>query len=197
LKEPFCARCSQPFDGAIIGPFNCENCADRDLHFEAAVSCYRSCGGVREVIHRFKYGGQLPLRRLVGRWLTETLEDSRIAGRRFDCIVPVPLHAARKRERGFNQAELLAVELRCASRLPVRPLLKRIRYTTTQTRFVRAERIKNLAGAFRLRRGCDVRDWRVLLVDDVLTTGSTLSECADVLRRAGAAAVFAVTAARG
>jgi competence protein ComFC len=197
LKAPFCARCSQPFDGAITGPFNCENCADRHLHFEAAVSPYRSCGVVREVIHRFKYGAQLPLRRLVGQWLTKALEDPRIAGRHFDCIVPVPLHAARKRERGFNQAELLAIELHRACRLPVRPLLKRIRYTTTQTQFVRAERIKNLAGAFRLRRGCDVRDCCVLLVDDVLTTGSTLSECADVLRQSGAASVFAATAARG
>jgi predicted amidophosphoribosyltransferase len=80
---------------------------------------------------------------------------------------------------------------------PVRPLLQRIRYTTTQTRFDRRERMENLAGAFRLRRGAVVQGLRVLLVDDVLTTGSTLSECAAVLKKSGALSVHAATAARG
>jgi predicted amidophosphoribosyltransferase len=76
-------------------------------------------------------------------------------------------------------------------------VLDRIRYTTTQTQFDRHERMENLKGAFRLRRGCDVQGLRMLLVDDVLTTGSTLSECASVLKRAGARSVHAITAARG
>ena len=104
---------------------------------------------------------------------------------------------ARKRERGFNQAELLAFELQRHSDLPVRDMLQRIRYTTTQTQFDRSERMENLKGAFRLRRGCNVQGLRVLLVDDVLTTGSTLSECAKVLKKAGAVSVHAATAARG
>lgn len=197
ILPPFCAKCSQPFAGAISDLFTCVNCEDRILHFDAAVSCYRSRGAVRKVIHDFKYGRQLHLRHLAGRWLVETLEDPRLAGRRFDCIVPVPLHAARKRERGFNQAELLALELQRQSDLPVREMLQRIRYTTTQTQFDRSERMENLKGAFRLRRGCHVQGLRVLLVDDVLTTGSTLSECAKVLKKAGALSVHAATAARG
>lgn len=197
LRAPFCDRCSQPFAGAITERFTCANCHDRELHFEAAISAYRSRGVVREVMHDFKYGRQLHLRHLLGRWLCETLDDPRLAGRRFNCLVPVPLHPARERERGFNQALVLARLLGRASRLPVQPLLQRIRYTTTQTRFDRDERMENLAGAFRLRRGADVQEWRVLLIDDVLTTGSTLSECAAVLKKAGARSVHAATAARG
>jgi competence protein ComFC len=197
IRPPFCAKCSQPFTGAITGAFICANCANRLLHFEAAVSAYRSRGVAREVVHRFKYGRQIHLRRLLGRWLAEALQDSRLASRRFDLVVPVPLHPARQRERGFNQAELLAVELRRASGLVVRSVLQRTRYTATQTQFDRSERMENLRGAFRLRRGSNVQDLRMLLVDDVLTTGSTLSECASVLREAGARSVHAVTVARG
>lgn len=197
LRAPFCDRCSQPFNGAITERFTCANCHDRELHFEAAISAYRSRGVVRKVMHDFKYGGQLHLRHLIGRWLCETLADPRLANGDFDCLVPVPLHPARERERGFNQAQLLAQSLGRASQRPVRPLLQRIRYTTTQTRFDRAERMENLAGAFRLRRSADVQECRVLLIDDVLTTGSTLSECASVLKKAGARSVHAATAARG
>ena len=122
---------------------------------------------------------------------------ARLSGRTFDVIVPVPLHPARERERGFNQSALLAELLSDRIALPSKPALERIRYTTTQTAFDRAERMQNLHGAFRLRKKADVRDLRVLLIDDVLTTGSTLSECARVLRRAGASCVYAATAARG
>jgi phosphoribosylpyrophosphate synthetase len=80
--------------------------------------------------------------------------------------------------------------------IPCKPVLKRIRYTTTQTALDRAERMENLHNAFRLRKNTDVRGLRVLLIDDVLTTGSTLSECALVLKRAGASSVYAATAAR-
>ncbi|HXA09220.1 MAG TPA: ComF family protein [Chthoniobacterales bacterium] len=197
IVPPFCAKCSQPFDGAITGTFTCANCQDRVLHFEAAVSAYRSRGVVRKVMLDFKYGRQIHLRHLLGRWLSETLADPRLAGRHFDLIVPVPLHPAKKRERGFNQAELLAAVLRRRSGVRVENVLQRTRYTLTQTQFDRSERMENLRGAFRLRRGSNVQDLRMLLVDDVLTTGSTLSECASVLKKAGAHSVHAATAARG
>ena len=112
------------------------------------------------------------------------------------CVIPVPLHPARKRERGFNQAELLAELFAARAGLTLRTRLERIRYTTTQTAFDRAERMENLRDAFRLRKKADVRGLRVLLIDDVLTTGSTLSECARVLKAGGAISVHAATAAR-
>jgi len=196
IVPPFCSRCSEPFPGAITGEFRCANFEHRQLHFEAAVSAYRSRGIVRRIVLDFKYGKQMHLRHLLGRWLAAALHDSRLRGRHFDLIVPVPLHPARQRERGFNQAELLAQLLSAKMPVPARGVLERTRYTTTQTAFDRSERMENLRGAFRLRKRADVRGLRVLLIDDVLTTGSTVSECARVLKEAGASSVYAATAAR-
>src|SRR5437773_4024903 len=197
IVAPFCAKCSEPFPGAITQTFRCANCEHRVLHFDCAVAAYRSRGLVRKLVHEFKYAKQRHLRYPVAGWLRETLSDPRLRGRHFDVIIPVPLHPARERERGFNQATLLAELLATSTTAPLRAALERTRYTTTQTAYDRAERMENLHGAFRLRKNQDVRDLRVLLIDDVLTTGSTLSECARVLRRAGASCVYAATAARG
>jgi ComF family protein len=196
IKPPFCYTCSEPFEGDITGSFSCANCAHRRLHFESAVSAYRSRGIVRKLVHDFKYHGHIHLRRPIAAWLSEALSDARLDGRRFDMVVPVPLHPARRRERGFNQAELLAEVMCAGAGLRMRNALERVRYTTTQTAFDRTERMENLRGAFRLRRKIDVRGLRVLLIDDVLTTGSTLSECARVLKASGALSVHAATAAR-
>jgi ComF family protein len=196
IVPPFCAKCSEPFEGAITGPFICANCAHRIIYFDAAVAAYRSRGIVRQIIHDFKYNRQIHLRHLVAHWLGSALDDPRLRGRRFDVAVPVPLHPARKRERGFNQATFLAELLSAQISIQWRPLLERIRYTTTQTALDRSERMENLHNAFRLRKNMNVQDLRVLLIDDVMTTGSTLSECARILKSAGAISVHAVTAAR-
>ena len=196
IVHPFCAKCSEPFAGAITGPFACANCAHQTLHFEAAVAAYRSRGIVRKLVHDFKYGGQIHLRHVIGYWLRAALDDPRLRDARFDIIVPVPLHPARERERGFNQAALLAELVAEKMSVEIKPVLERVRFTTTQTAFDRDERMENLHNAFRLRKKADVRHLRVLLIDDVLTTGSTLSECARVLRRAGAVSIHAATAAR-
>ena len=196
IVAPFCQKCSEPFEGAITGVFTCANCAHRRIYFDAAVAAYRGRGIVRQMIHEFKYGRQIHLRHLVARWLHAALDDERLCGRRFDVIVPVPLHPARQRERGFNQASVLAELLSAQTSIPAKPVLERIRYTTTQTALDRSERMENLHNAFRLRKNGDVRSLRVLLVDDVLTTGFTLNECARVLKRAGAFSVHAATAAR-
>src|SRR6266446_6023654 len=189
---PFCQKCSEPFEGAITDTFTCANCAHRTIHFDAAVAAYRS----RRIVHTFKYGRQIYLRHLVARWLYAALDDERLRDRRFDIIIPVPLHPTRERERGFNQASLLAELLSAEISIQSKPALERIRYTTTQTALDRAERMENLHNAFRLRKNTSVQGLRVLLIDDVLTTGSTLSECARVLKHAGAISVHAATAAR-
>jgi ComF family protein len=196
IVPPFCEKCSEPFIGAITGTFHCANCANRKIHFDAAIAAYRSRGIVRRVILDFKYGRQTHLRHLIGEWLCAAFRDPRLCGRPFDVAIPVPLHPARQRDRGFNQAELLADFMGRRMSIPTQSALERTRYTTTQTAFDRTERIANLRNAFRLRKKADVRGLRVLLVDDVLTTGSTLSECARILKAAGAGSVHAVTAAR-
>jgi competence protein ComFC len=196
IVPPFCARCSEPFTGAMNGTFNCANCAHREIHFDSAIAAYRSRGIVRRVILDFKYGKQTHLRHLVGEWLCAAFRDPRMSGSSFDLAIPVPLHPARRRERGFNQAELLAALLSRRMSIKTATALERTRYTTTQTAFDRTERMENLRNAFRLRKNVSVQGLRLLLVDDVLTTGSTLSECARILKAAGAKSVHAVTAAR-
>jgi ComF family protein len=197
IEPPFCRRCSEPFAGAIDGEFECPNCADRDLHFDCAVAPFLSRGVVREFIHRLKYDRETFLRRPLAAWLAEALTDERLARQPFDLIVPVPLHAARLRERSFNQAALLAALLSEHCGVPTLECLRRIRYTSTQTRLDRHERTENLRGAFRVRDPAALQGSHLLLVDDVFTTGATVDECARVLRLAGAASVRVATVARG
>ena len=196
ITAPFCETCSAPFFGQIDGAFTCPNCRERRFHFTCAVACYQSRDAVRELIHRFKYNGKVHLRNVLIDWLAETLNDTRLQSPSCDHIVPVPLHSTRERERGFNQAQILAEGLARRSGIPLFDCMKRTRYTTTQTIFDREERMENLRGAFRMRQHADVRNLHLLLIDDVLTTGSTVDECARVLMDAGAASVRVATVAR-
>src|SRR5213082_900812 len=142
IVAPFCQQCSEPFEGAIATAFTCANCTHRTIYFDAAVAAYRGRGIVRQIIHDFKYGRQIHLRHLVARWLYAAFDDERLRGSQFAIMVPVPLHATRLRERGFNQASLLAALLSAQTSISSRPVLERIRYTTTQTALDRSERME-------------------------------------------------------
>lgn len=146
-------------------------------------------GTLRALVHALKYDGYRSLARVLGRWMREHGGD--VIGD-ADIAVPVPLHRRRARERGFNQAEDLARE----TGLPVVRALRRVRATPSQTDLPAARRHANVRGAFAVRRRIDVRGLRVLIVDDVCTTGATIDACARVLRQAGAVRVSALTAAR-
>ena len=197
VKPPFCQCCSHPFDGAIETEFQCPNCQDRLMHFTCAVAARHARGLVRNLIHDFKYNKREYLRRPLAEWLAETLDDPRIIATPIDALVPVPLHATRQRERGYNQAQLLAEILSAEFHFPLLTTLKRTRRTQTQTSFDRAERMENLRDAFVVRHNAAVQNKHLVLVDDVLTTGSTLNECARVLLKSGAASVRAICVARG
>ncbi|MEI6349614.1 MAG: ComF family protein [Verrucomicrobiota bacterium] len=197
IEAPCCQVCSEPFSGQIDGEFTCPNCAERKFHFKCAVASYRSTKVVRELIHRFKYNRKFYLRHILAEWLADNLADPRLQSPSIDRIVPVPLHAARRRERGFNQAGVLAELLSNKSGIPLSDCVRRIRYTTTQTRYDRQTRMQNLRDAFSLRKSADVQGLHLLLIDDVFTTGSTVDECAAVLMAAGAASVRVATVARG
>lgn len=204
MEAPFCEMCGEPYDGAISGSFRCGNCADLKLHFECAISAYRAEKAVREIIHRFKYQHELHLSGLLGCLLRKTLDDPRLAVADFArwTLVPVPLHHARQREREYNQAWELCRTLSHHSRIPALDALKRVRPTTPQASLSRHQRIENLHQAFEVKhsvlRRARLKGQNILLVDDVLTTGSTTSECARVLRKkAGARRVVVITVARG
>lgn len=190
--EHCCPICSHP----MAGVFLCPNCDGRRWHLSVIVAGCRYKGLVRELIQRFKYGRDQSLVRLLGDLLLPALEDPRLKGKKFDAIVPVPLHSLREREREFNQSDLLAARLGARLKIPVIRALKRTCATAPQAGFDRAQRMENLEGAFALKRSLP-SDATILLVDDVTTTGTTLDACAAILMEEGAAEVCAVTVARG
>jgi ComF family protein len=188
---PRCHRCGVPVADACV-------CGDlpRTLDWLRAVGPYD--GALRAIVHALKYDGHQTAARGLGTCLRPLLAD--LPESRDYVIVPVPLYRTRAFRRGFNQAELLARAI--GGPWPVCELLVRVRATPTQTRVDRAARRRNVAQAFGLRprrpwhRDPDLTGLRVVLVDDVVTTGATLGACADVLRAGGAAWIGAVTAAR-
>ncbi|HUA67506.1 MAG TPA: ComF family protein [Candidatus Saccharimonadales bacterium] len=168
-----------------------------DLHFNFARSAVVAHNVVREAIHRYKYQRALwfePF--LTDLFLCESLPA--LHGQCWDIIVPVPLHAVKRREREFNQAEQLAKQLSAAAGIPLNSkLLLRVKPTMTQTLLARQQRAANMRGAFAVRPEADLSGERVILVDDVFTTGATTSACALVLKAAGAGDVCVWTVARG
>lgn len=196
LERPFCERCGHPYKGQIDRPFRCSNCAGMRCHYDAARALYLNRGGVRDAVHQFKYARQYWLRRTLGAWIIEGF-DRHYPGMAFDVIMPVPLHPARFRWRGFNQADELARALSENTGFPVARALRRLRNTAVQAAMGRRERWVNVRGAFGLADSMACRDTRILLVDDVFTTGSTVNECARLLKRAGALSVHVIAVARG
>ncbi len=197
VRKPFCERCGLPYDGEITGTFQCGNCSELDLAFSRARSAVHATRGVMDVIHRYKYGHALFLEPfltdLLLRAAAPELKDGSWHG-----LVPVPLHPTRLREREFNQAERLAAALSKATGIPLRTgWIERARFTGTQTTLTRSQRGENMRGAFKPRDRPNLKGLRLVVIDDVLTTGATTSACAAVLRRAGAEEVIVWTVARG
>jgi ComF family protein len=169
-------------------------CLETPLRARPIRAAFLFEGPLREVLHAFKYRGGLGV---VETLLSSLVRVWREQGMNADFLLPVPLHPARERRRGYNQAEVLALALGRGLGLPVaRRGLRRVRNTPSQTRLDRAERRANVSGAFALDEGLSVADRRVALIDDVATTGATLDACAVVLLEAGAAQVSAFTLAR-
>ena len=177
--------------------YRCSSCVDHPPAFARARSAFRYRGGVTHLVQALKYGQATYL----GDDLAIGLEaawKACEAVERPDLVTCVPLHRIRSRERGYNQAALLAQAFSRRIRCDVDPhrLLRRIS-TPTQTRLNAAARACNVKGAFMDRGDGWTRGRRIILVDDVMTTGATIRECARVLREAGAVTVWAITVARG
>ncbi len=197
ITPPWCDRCGLPYPGDITTAFECSNCRDLDLHFRWARASVVANDFLRGVIHRYKYNRELwfePfLADLLVRPAAPALRGENLAG-----IVPVPLHPVKQREREFNQAERLARALAESLGIPVRTdLVKRVQPTRTQTQLAKHARADNVRRAFAPARPEPLRGERLLIIDDVLTTGATTSAVARVLREHGAGEVFVWTLARG
>jgi ComF family protein len=188
--------------GAMPGDFEmrCVLCRRLEPPYVKA-SAYGSYeSGLRELIHLLKYDGVRPAANVLGRMLADAivpLQPHFATGTVL--LVPVPLYTGKRHQRGFNQAELIAraaLKLVPAHRFELKPILERTRETQSQIGLSRHQRRENLRGAFAVTAPEAIRGREILLVDDVFTTGTTVSECARVLRRAGSAKVYVATVAR-
>jgi len=194
FAPPYCAICGLPFphpmgDGAV-----CADCARERASWQRARAVLRYDKHSRRLVLSLKHGDRTHLAKALGRWMHRAGGDV-LEG--ADLLVPVPLHWTRLFARQYNQAAMLAHAIHAAGGPPVAPdWLVRRRRTPSQGRLGPLARARNVRGAFALRKGRDVHGKRLVIVDDVLTTGATVEECARVLRREGAAFVGVLTLAR-
>ena len=184
-EDRMCELCRRELprtDGPDRAAEGCEQC----------LSPLRYRGGVRRAVHRYKFKGCAGLAGLFGELMAQCL-----SGGRADLVTWVPLHPKQKKRRGYDQAELLARRTAELRGVPAAAALEKVRITGMQSRQnTEADRRANVKGAYRALPGPDLDGKRVVLVDDVVTTGATLAECAACLRSAGAAAVVGLTFAR-
>lgn len=189
IVGPICERCGLPLQRGL----ECPGCRRCPVKVNGIHSVLLFEGSARTAIHRLKYRNGRALAKPFGQLMADGWDRCRLE---VDVIVPVPLHARRLRQRGYNQAALLARELARHTGLPLyEEALSRVRHTASQMTLDAAARRDNVRGAFYCTDG-QLRGQRVLLIDDVCTTGATLDACADALRAAGAVAVWGFTLAR-
>ena len=192
INPPFCERCGTPLSVHLQ---TCTQCQNNPLHYIDGIrsAAYFENNPIRAAIHTLKYRNHKAIAAILG----EILAD---ACRRFDLtaqvIVPVPLHSTRYRERGYNQCELVAVQLAKILNLPVDThTLQRVRKTKSQMQLRAEERHQNMNDAFACRSN-ELSGQTVLIIDDVCTTGSTLDACAKALKQSGVAFVWGATLAK-
>jgi ComF family protein len=189
---PICRLCGQPIDV----PGLCWSCRNSPLAIDGIRSALLFEGGVREAIHQLKYSNRQTLAGILAGMMANCWQANPVP---VDLLIPVPLHPFRLRERGYNQSDLLARALGTMIGLPVVTNgLRRVRHTQPQMSLQAADRRENVQGAFiyQTRGSKTISRQRVLIIDDVCTTGSTLEACSLALKAAGASAVWAFTLAR-
>jgi ComF family protein len=210
-KQLFCAACNEkikfitgnlcPVCGTIFpdSPAKshlCGNCMENKTYFSCARAVVSYETIILDAIHQFKYGNNISVGALLASFMADfSFPDVDFTD--YSLIIPVPLHIKRLRQRGFNQSLILARALAKKKQIPVNfSLLKRHKFTETQTGLNKAERNKNIKGAFEVSNKKKIASKNVILVDDVYTTGATINECAKILTKAGAQKVTVLTLAR-
>jgi ComF family protein len=196
IEPPMCHWCGRPVRGAIRDEFVCSQCLGKRLHYDRAYSACLADTKMLDAIHRFKYQREVYFAPSLAQVLIECAARH-VPWTELDAIVPVPLHPRKERQRHFNQARVLADALGTAFGKPlVDHNLRRVLDTPSQTFLDAEERRKNLRDAFRVKRTAEFTAKRIVLLDDVFTTGSTSNACAQELKKAGAVSVFVLTLAR-
>ncbi len=197
IHQPFCRLCGDPADGALEGDYLCSACLSHPPAFDLARSALRYRGILQNALHNFKYNGATWLSRDFGMFLA-ACHRAHYSALSIDLLLYVPLFPTKERERSYNQAGLLAHELSAQiGGPPVKRLLVKLLPTPTQTHLTAGARRANVRDTFAIRKKKAVAGRRILLVDDVMTTGATVHECARMLKEAGADKVYVLTVARG
>lgn len=195
--QPACPLCASPIPRGMPDSPDCPRCRKRDYRFDAAIAVGIYRARLQEAVLKMKQAIHEPLTISMGRLLGAQILE-RLAAHRPELLLPVPMHWTRRLLRGTSTAGMLAEAAARASTIPARfDLLACSRRMQKQGTLTPTERFRNALGAFRLRAGYAIKDAHVLVVDDVLTTGATVSEVAKVLKRAGAARVTVAVVARG
>ena len=196
ITENICPVCGIIFPDSPAGSHLCGHCLENEPHFCCARSVASFESVILDAIHQFKYGRNLS----TGTALADFMADFPFPDFDFSAyslMIPVPLHIKRLRERGFNQSLILAQTVGKKHHIPVNfSLLKRNKFTLTQTGFNRKEREQNIKGAFIVKDRNTLQNASIILIDDVYTTGATINECAKELMNAGAQKVAVLTLAR-
>lgn len=197
IVPPICEVCGRLLRLTAAANGSCRECGSEKLFFSRARAVCLYEGPVRAYLHEVKFHRSLTLAKALAGLLARFAREDR-SHRRYDTIVPVPLHRQRLEERGFNQAAVMADAVAKALGRPVASgAVVRTRRTESQSRLDRNRRRENVRGAFQVRDPAAIAGRRVLLIDDILTTGYTASECARVMLRAGAVDVGILTVANG
>ncbi len=196
ITGSLCPVCGTTFSDSPAASHLCGNCMGNKTYFSCARAVVSYETIILNTIHQFKYGNNISVGARLASFMADfSFPDVDFTG--HSLIIPVPLHIKRLRQRGFNQSLILARALAKKWQIPVNfSLLKRHRFTLTQTGLNKAERNKNIKGAFEVSDKKKIAGKNVILVDDVYTTGATINECAKILTKAGAQKVTVLTLAR-
>jgi ComF family protein len=195
LEPPLCTCCGKPFDKAAGASHYCSQCLTRQYHYKQARAAVKYLEPVAKAVRQFKYGAKTSGLSTFANLMHQYLQCHPLP--EVDAIIPVPLHKKRLRQRGFNQALVLTRNFFPQDQNKIEPLiLKRHAWTHPQTGLNRTARKRNVKNAFAVRQPGKIKDKRILLVDDVYTTGATVNECARILNRNGALEVHVLTLAR-
>jgi len=201
LKMPHCSRCGKPFPASLasreVPSLLCAECRQDLSPFKKIFAPTLYEGVMKEAIHLLKYRRKKGIMKRLEKILKVYFFQTDLPFSKFDLVVPIPLHRKKLKERGFNQAELLARVIATHFGLElVKNNLQRVKITRSQTSLSKPQRIENIKGAFQFRNKGKFQAKKILLVDDVYTTGTTVREAARVLKKAKAGDVYIFTLAR-
>ncbi len=190
-KGNLCPRCN-----TVLTADKCLMCDEMDYAFDKAFSAFKYSKTIKSLVHSIKYNETKKVGKLLGFYLAEYWKKF-VKINDIDCVIPVPLHKVKKRMRGYNQSKIIGESFAKSTNFHFdSSLIKRIYFTNTQTKLTKLEREKNIKNAFEISNVEKIKNKKILIIDDVFTTGSTVNEISKILKKYSAEKIYVLTAAR-